>query len=244
MKGGSNMMEETPESQRKRRRVRRGFLVGCGAIVVFLVVSPIAIYLRSQARYTVIGPTDPVTGIRIEYTVSPRYIRKPDDKDNSTRGNHDTFADWQYTPSSSLPSPFMQWLRVNILKHLDATMSETEGQSTITQTSSKHAELAGWFVDPQGFVRVDLKRASGMVMAVVASQEPKMVGDCPTTLVVEDRDIVVSGHPLQSYDLLVRPPGQTVIYVFEASGIEGKSPNPDLRELKAIRDSIRVVKAK
>jgi hypothetical protein len=93
---------------------------------------------------------------------------------------------------------------------------------------------------------IDLSRHSPkkIVLADVVSQEYKMVGDCPTTLVVEDGDLIVNGHSNQFYDLLVRPKGQTVIYIFEATGIEGTSPNPDLRELKAIRDSIRVVKAR
>jgi hypothetical protein len=74
----------------------------------------------------------------------------------------------------------------------------------------------------------------------VYTQEHKMVGDCPTTLVGE----IYYGHPTSFFFLLVRPRGQAVTYVFEAAGLDGTPLNPDWRELKAIRDSIRVVKAK
>jgi hypothetical protein len=171
------------------------FSIGCGTISVVIVLSCIALYMRSQIRYTVIGPTDLATGIRIEYTVSSRYIRKIDTEYKSKHRNHDAFTDWQYTPSS--PSPFMQWLRKNILGSSDTAL-ESESSSTITQTSSKHVKMAGWYVDSQGYVRVDLNHSPGtIIMASVASQEDRMVGDCPTTLVVEDSDLIADGHPNQ-----------------------------------------------
>jgi len=175
------------------------------------------------------------------YRIFP-YIRKRDDEDKAKHPNHDAFVAWQYTPSS--PSPWIQWLRENILRGPAASLSESEGSSTITQSSSKHVEMAGWFVDSSGYVSIDLRRSQGITMAAVASQEYRMVGDCSTTLVVEDSDLIDNGHPYQYYDLLVRPKGQTVIYVFQATGTEGTSPNPDLRELRAIRESIQVVRAK
>lgn len=101
--------------------------------------------------------------------------------------------------------------------------------------------MAGWYVNAGGYVRVDLRRAPG-TMASVASQEYKLIDGCSTTLIVEDSDLIVNGHPCQYYDFLVRQRGQPHIYIFEADGIEGTSPNPDLQELMAIRESIRVVK--
>ena len=236
-------MDQTPENRNDHRRGRRVSLVGCGVIAVVSVFCCVA-YIKSALRYTVIGPTDPATGIRIQYTVSSSYIRKRDDADKPQRRNRDAFQDWQYTPAS--PSPLLRWLSAHLPKGR-ATALELEDSGPITQTSSKHAKMGGGYVNPRGYVSVDLKRARAagtFIIAGVASQEYKMVGDCPTTLVVEDGDIVANGHAMQYYDLLVRPKGQSIIYIFQATGWEGTSPNPALRELKAIRESIRVVKAK
>jgi len=221
--------------------MRRTFALGGCAISIVLVLGGLGIYLKSLARYTVVGPTDPATGIRIEFTVSSRYVRtiSDDRADDRPKRRNDGFQDWKYTSRAS--SPWMNWLRTKILREPPDTQEEAEGFS---QSSSKHTEIAGWFVDSRGFVSVDLKRVPRMVMAAVDSQQYKMVGDCPTTMLVEDSDLVVYGHPMQYHDLLVRPKGQTIIYVFQATSIEGDAPSPDLRELKAIQDSIRVVKTR
>lgn len=96
-------------------------------------------------------------------------------------------------------------------------------------------------MDSRGYVRIDMKREKKIIMGGVNKQESREVNGCPTTFVIEDSDIVVNDHVMQYYILFVRPRKQSVIYIFQTTGIEGM-PNPDLLELKAIRESIRVVK--
>jgi hypothetical protein len=183
-----------------RRLLRRVVPIGACAILASIVLYSAVLCMRLQTRYTVIGTTDPATGVRIEYTVSSRYRQKRDETDKSTSRVHDAFTDWQFTPSS--PPPWMRWFYKNVLKNSEAALSDLEGSSDVTQTNSKRTTMAGWYVDTQGYVRVDLKGTQELVMAAVASQECRMVGDCPTTLVIEDSDISVNGHSMQYYDLL------------------------------------------
>lgn len=81
-------------------------------------------------------------------------------------------------------------------------------------------------------------------MAAVDSEEPRMIRGCPTNLVIENGDLVDNGHPNQYYNLLVHPNGQNITYIFQATVLEGQSPNLDLQELRKIRDSIRVVRTR
>jgi hypothetical protein len=111
----------------------------------------------------------------------------------------------------------------------------------LQQTSSKHAKMSGLYVNNRGFPSVNLDRERKIiVMAFVMFQEYKLINGCPTTLVIENGSLVVNGHSNQYYNLLVRPKGQTIIYMFQTYGLAGVSPNPGLTEIKAVRESIRV----
>ena len=116
--------------------------------------------------------------------------------------------------------------------------------SEIIHTSSKYAEISGLHTDLNGFPRIDLRSASGIVMANVMSQDSTIVRGCPTTIVVENGSLMINGHPNQYYMLLIRPEMQTIVYFVQVSGLHTDGINPDLTELRRIRDSIRVINTK
>ncbi len=102
--------------------------------------------------------------------------------------------------------------------------------------------MADWHVGKDGFVTIEENKR--LRMFGVVSQDKRLVNGCPTTLVTEARDIVVNGHAMLSYDLLIRPTGQSIIYIFETGGLEGSPPGPDLKEIENLRSTIRVVKTR
>lgn len=78
-------------------RKARPLLIGTGVIVCLVVCVTGLLPARWHTRYTVIGPTDPATGIRIEYTASSHYRREMDRADAQPH-NHDGFEDSSYFP--------------------------------------------------------------------------------------------------------------------------------------------------
>ena len=103
--------EIPPKKQKRHRWIRRVFAVG--GVVSVAIVCCIGFYSKPLDRYAVIGPPNPQTGIRIEFTVSSRYIREID-KGAPSILPKDTGRDWHYTPSPS--SPAMNWLRAAIIR--------------------------------------------------------------------------------------------------------------------------------
>jgi hypothetical protein len=222
-----------PNRRIEKSRLTRRIGVAAATTAMLLLISLCATSddNSDKSRFAVVGTTDPETGIRIEYSVSSRYTKEIDKEYSTQNKNHDSFVDWKFTSQPARKTTGETHSNTPRSRYV-APVSDFGSEDPITQSSSKHCKMSGWYLDPQGFQSVDLKREKKMiVMAEVVSQERKMVGNCPTNVVVEDLD-------------LVRPKGQGIIYIFETHGVEGMKPNPALQELKAIRDTIRVVKVK
>jgi hypothetical protein len=116
-----------------------------------------------------------------------------------------------------------------------------QGGDEITFVASLKPMMTGWEMDKAGFVDIDVHRFKVTRAFDVVSQEKRLVGGCPTTLIVEALDTANPGDPSQAIYLVVHPKGGSMSYLFEAHGIEGEKSNQDVKELKAIRDSVQLV---
>jgi hypothetical protein len=223
--------QHTP-AQLTRRTIR----IGCGTIAAVVALSFALIAAHWQSRYLVKTPVDRGTGIGIEYSISSRYQQHVDDEAESRHNKHDGVRDWEFSPSTR--SPLERWIFDHIPGRLKP-LADSDGGGPISQTCSLHSGMTGLHTDTKGFVTID---GIQLTLASVVSQEYKMIGDCPTTLVIEDSDLIINGHPMQYCDLLIRPKGQSTIYMFQTTKLEGEERHLSFLELKAIRESVRVFK--
>jgi len=209
------------------RRLR--FRVGCASATIIISTSTIFVLHAAEARRWVIGPADPKTGTRIRYSISPEYEKKPI-PDEVIGGDQSVAERFRYWPGT--PPGFVQWLEDH---RLFRSGRESQGDG-LTFVASVLPATDGWRVDKDGFVENDVRRAGSKAISRVVSQEKRLVAGCPTTLLVEDLEIVGSGYPAQSTLLVLHPRGGGISYLFEADGVKGEEDDPDVRELKAIRD--------
>ncbi len=224
------------------KKPRRVLAIVLTALCIIASFGCLIIFQVSAARYTVLGPVDSATGIRIEYTVSSRFAMARDrgDPDDKPRKD-DAFPPLRFTLKPE--SPYAVWVDSHILRRPTAQAALLGGsEHSFTQTSSEHEEMSDWHVGPDGFVTIE---SNGQFRFFsLRSQDKQLVGGCPTTFVTEARDLVVNGHPILSCDLLIRPPGQSIIYIFETNELEGSPPGPYLKEIENLRNTIRVVKTR
>ncbi len=221
------------------KRPGRAFAIVLTTLCIIASFCCLIIYQVSASRYTVIGPVDPASGIRIEYTVSSRYAMAivHGDPDDKLRKDY-AFPALEFTPKPE--PPLAAWVKTHIWR--PAAEAESLDATLFTQSSSKNAEMYGWQVGKNGFVTV--KESKLPMIFPIVLQDKRLVNGCPTTLVAEASHLGVNDHSFLSYYLLVRPERQSIIYIFETNGLEGSPPGPDLKEIENLRNTIRVVKTR
>jgi hypothetical protein len=224
-----------PDSPTPAPRSRRGpFCVGCTMALLFVAAGAMYYVNAATARRWVVGPPDPKTGTRIRYRTSPRYTKQPMPSDEAS--NRTSVAE-EFKYSYHTPPRSIQWLEDH---HLFSPGRKSPGDE-IQFVAAVPPMMIGWGLDRNGFVDIDTRRFSGMAMFGVVSQEKRLVADCPTSLIVEDLpDLTPAGHASQVVWLVLHPKGDSMSYIFSANGIEGEKDNPDVQELKAIRESVQL----
>lgn len=217
----------TPE---KRFR-RTSALIAAG--LVALAACCAAVYFAvAHSRYRVTGNIDPASGYRIEYTVSSRY-RKLDKSDFSMAGTEMDSA----TFSASGPSAPMRWVDTYIL-HKPSVTSNLSGPD-IFQFTAHGAIMGDVLVDSEGYPSIANVNRLGRIV----SQKQSLISGCPSSwYTVEYKNAITQPKPTQVCYLIIRPRNRPVTYVFMGSPQSDREPDDVLREMVAIRNSIRIEK--
>lgn len=229
-------MDITPltssETPQPRARTRRG-CCGCALLALLLSASTVVwlIYPRSVTRFRVVGPTDPITGCRMEYTVSSRYFLRKVRLDPSGILGHAEIA--------PIPPPkWIDWAE-NHLRSKSPTYSATAGNIL----------AFGRQISPRRMKTEDLwqsqKSNADKPPSSAASRNIEFqhitVSQCTALwLVTEWQGKGPGYHKFRSYTLLVHPVHKPVTYSFDGFA-EGAEDQQSLRkEMIAIRDSIKI----
>jgi hypothetical protein len=202
--------------------------------LIVIAISAFITIRVAEARRWVVGPADPKTGTRICYSVSPLYAKQPM-LDDQPIGGKDLAEGFIYTYRT--PPHFIKWLTDHGL-YKSGHQGHYNG---ITFAASDQPMMSDWAVDKNEFVDIN-NRADDVRLFSVVSQEKRLVDGCPTTLIVENLDLITAdGRPAQAICLVLYPKGGSMSYLFETYGTEGETDNADVQELKAIRDSVEII---
>ncbi len=236
MSDSGTTMQETQSTTRQSRRGSKIVAVFIVVLTTLAAVCGFAYYLNSRSRYKVVGKMDPATGYRIDYTVSSRYHESTDDQGLEDRNTLEanTFKPRQMPKAA-------QWFYEHVLRrtaqsHNSGPISWKPG--AIGQHTYRGGDVAGLDTDEQGYPDLSFMRRFTTNMV----QDHVLISGCPATWCAFNTPGSGAGK-LRTFTLIVQPKDQALVYSFE--GLDDKiEPTGVASEMKKIRDSIRITKAR
>jgi hypothetical protein len=215
---------------------RRAFAVSC--VLAIIVGTCFAWYqVVSHSRFRVVSATDPATGYHIEYTVSTRFRSSDVPRTQVWFG----FGEKRFSPATLLPPA--AWIRDHILSIARQTQTPLPvWDPDIHQYAIRGTTLSEAHFTSDGFVEASVRSGNAGDHRV----ERTLTSGCPTTFVADDGTYKRAGkaHFFRTCKVVVRPRDQPVAFMFTASSDDKVHADDQEREMRAIRDSIRVVKGK
>jgi hypothetical protein len=219
----------TPTSRSRKRP----FCIGCAMSLVFVAAWAIYFLHAAESRQWVVGPADPKTGTRIRYQISSRYSRRPPYQ--AAANNNSIYHQFEYVRRA--PPQYVRWLKAHGMYFRGGRAS---GDGVIVVADIRPL-TEGWGSDADGFVDMDARRVTGAITFSVQSEEKRLVGGCPTTVIVLDQKTIVNGKRETVTYLVIHPKGASTSCVFAAYGSKGEKENLDVQELQSIRESVELV---
>jgi hypothetical protein len=225
---------DDPKPQRKRR----GYCA-CGLLLLVIAVAGAIWLMRSSSvsRFRVVGPTDPLSGCRIEYSVSSHYTSGSVPNPEGFVGNAD------YLPKP--PQKWIAWVDAHLMHKSQAKSPmylASEGQIEVIgrQLNAKQTKSSDDFHSPTYY---PVKTAQS-TMPTLEFKHLEVSGAAVTWYVTQFQGRGPGKHMFRSFTLFVHPLHVPISYTFHGF-TEGEEDQAKLRaEMLAISDSIRIVKVK
>ena len=217
------------------RRYRR--FVAAVAAFVLLVIGFwfVSSWVASNARYKVVGETDPEIGYRVEYSVSARYSKTLVPKLDSQASGRS----YSFIPKP--PPQLLNWINTHILRR-PARPSQIGYRGlepgTIDFFYFTRPVPSEVTVDTQGYPHL----TSASFLAPAEAEQRLLVSGCPATWCAFNVPMSTV-LKLRLHLLLIKPRDQPTIYAFTAADNAYMSTGAT-RELLRIRDSIRIFKSR
>jgi len=209
-----------------------GRKVGVATVVVLLLLFALcAVFYEAaqHSRFWVVGKIDPASGYRIQYSVSSHYHKS----ETSARLEQAVFQEsFIFGPEPS-PRP-LNWIH----SHLPHAPSDKRNGSSMMQYTLTSIPKT-YQIDSHGYPEVI---APTTRTSKATGHQHTLVCGFPSTYTVfevqgQDALVRVDG-------LFIHPTDSSIIYAFYGDS-SGDNENAEMkREMAAIRDSIRIVKAR